>query len=93
MFCYELHQLLLGVRLAWDGDRFLHKRLIEIHLVHLQSQLLGHLKQRTHSKLLRSTDVCLFICLFFVTYRFLKGGKELNVGLELLCSFFERLIV
>lgn len=28
-----------------------------------------------------------------VTYRFHKSGKELNVGLELLCSFFKRFIV
>ncbi len=46
MFSYEFHQFFLRVRLAWDGDWLLHEGLIEIYLVQLQSQLLGHLTQR-----------------------------------------------
>lgn len=44
VFRDEFHQLLLRVRLAWDGERLLHEGLIEIHFVQLQGQLLGHLE-------------------------------------------------
>lgn len=33
VFSYEFHQILLGVRLSWDGDGLLHEGLIEIHFV------------------------------------------------------------
>ena len=41
-----IHQLRLDVGFPWDGDGVLHERLVEIHLVHLQLQLLGDLKSR-----------------------------------------------
>lgn len=89
----EFYQLLLGVRLVWDGDRLLHERLVEVYLIQLQSQLFGHLKRiRGVSQVLQLLYTELFVCLF-ATYRLLKRGKEFNVGLEVLCSFFKCIII
>lgn len=94
MFSYEFHQLLLSVRFARDGDWLLHEGLIEIHFIQLQSQLLGHLKQQItdNSRIMMRPFICVFVCLYN-TYSFFKCGKELNVRLELLCSFFKCFIV
>ena len=44
MLFNEVNKLGLDVWLSWNGDGLLHEWLIEIHLVHLQLQLLGDLK-------------------------------------------------
>lgn len=48
VFSDEGHDLLLRVGPVRDSDRLLHEGLVEIHLVHFQGQLLGHLKHHRH---------------------------------------------
>lgn len=46
-----LHQLGLDVRLPRDGDGLLHERLVEVHLVQLQFQLLGDLREQGEKRI------------------------------------------
>lgn len=53
-----LHELRLDIRLPRNGDGLLHERLVKVHLVQLQLQLLGDLKEQGEKRIRgkRKTD-------------------------------------